>query len=130
MYKYLLLISILWVSCASPKLAIYKTIPNDVALIDLYLQKNHRFGVNFKDFDEVPPKTYLFKGHWKEAGESIRLEFKLSKNDIPDINALFDPSLNEHRSVKIIDKKTIEFKKNAKRIHIWGLPCVKLELKK
>jgi hypothetical protein len=129
--KYLFPLSFLFlISCSSAKYAAYEVSANDVADIDLILRKNKTFLIHFKEFEEKPPKTYVFKGKWIERGDNIRLEFKLDKNDAPDLYALFDPSLDENRTVKIIDKKTIEFKTGAKKIKIWGLSVEKSNDKK
>lgn len=122
--KYLFILSgLIWFSCSPARHSVYQVTANDVADIDLILHKNQSFLIHFKVFEEKPPKRYKFTGKWSERGESIRLVFKLDKDDLPDLNALFDPALDETNSVRIIDKKTVEFKKTAKRIKIWGLSC-------
>lgn len=80
----------------------------------------------FKAFDDKPPKKYTFKGIWSENKVSIRLDFKLDKNDLPDIYALFDPALDDSNFIKIIDKNTIEFTKSTSTMVIWGLRCVRI----
>lgn len=121
---------ILIVSCSPAKYSMYEVTANDVADIDLILHKNKTFLIHFKVFEDRPPKKYKFKGKWTEKGDNIRLVFKLDKDDLPDLNALFDPALDESKSIRIIDKKTVEFKKSAKRIKIWGLACEKISDKK
>lgn len=116
------------IACSSPKIGWYQTVPNDVARIELVLKKNKTFELHFKDLDERPAKDYVFKGEWTEQKEKIRLLFKLDKNDLPDLYALFDPNLTEVPSVRILDKRTVEFKKTEKRIYIWGIPCRKMEI--
>jgi hypothetical protein len=126
MKYYLLILVFACISCSSAKKAMYESSPNDVAKIDLVLQKNKNFIIHFKDLEEKPPKTYQFKGNWKENGDYIKLIFKLDKDDLPDLKALFDPALDESKSVRILDKSTVEFKKNSKKIKIWGLSCLKV----
>ena len=122
--KYIILLFFVIVfSCNPAKYASYNVSANDVADIDLILRKNQTFLIHFKVFEEQPPKKYTFTGNWTEKGDNIRLVFKLDKDDLPDLKAFFDPALDESKSVKIIDKKTVEFKKTAKRIKIWGLSC-------
>ena len=129
--KYLLFLPFLLLICCSPaKHSIYEVSANDVADIDLVLHKNQSFLIHFKVFEDRPPKKYKFKGKWIEKGDNIRLVFKLDKDDLPDLNALFDPALDESKSIRIIDKKTVEFKKSTKRIKIWGLACEKISDKK
>lgn len=129
--KYLiLLIFPLILSCGSTKVVEYKVKANDVANIELALQKNKKFVIHFKAMDDEPPKNYTFKGKWSENGNYIRLNFKLDKEDLPDLYALFDPKLDESKSIKILDKKTVEFKKGTKRIVVWGLPLEKAGEKK
>jgi len=126
----LLLLSFLIAACSSPKKAIYETTANDVAQIELVIRKNQKFELYFKDLSERPEKRYKFKGSWSERKDRIQLNFHLDKNGLPDIKALFDPSLTEVKSVRIIDNKTVEFKKTDKMIYIWGLSCPKAELEK
>jgi hypothetical protein len=117
-------------SCGTAKIAEYKVGANDVADIQLELRKNKKFIIQFKVLDEQPPKKYEFKGKWSENGNTIRLNFKLDKDDLPDLYALFDPRLDESKTIKIIDKKTVEFKKGSKRIVVWGLQIEKSTEKK
>jgi hypothetical protein len=129
--KYLFLLPIvLLFSCSTAKQSVYKVAANDIADIDLVLHKNQTFLIHFKVFEEKPPKKYQFTGKWSEKGESIRLIFKLDKDDLPDLKALFDPALDNSKSIRIIDKKTVEFKKTAKKINIWGISCEKISDKK
>ncbi len=124
--KYIIfVVTVFCIGCSPAKHAVYHVAANDVADIDLVLRKNQTFLIHFKVFEEQPPKKYVFEGKWNDKGENIRLVFKLDKDDLPDLQALFDPSLDESRSVKIIDKRTVEFKKTAKKIKIWGLSCDK-----
>ncbi|MEI2696329.1 MAG: hypothetical protein WBO44_05605 [Saprospiraceae bacterium] len=125
-----ILFTFLICSCSSPKKAIYETTANDVAQIELVLRKNQKFELYFKDLSERPEKRYKFKGSWSERKDRIQLNFHLDKNGLPDIKALFDPSLTEVKSVRIIDAKTVEFKKTDKMIYIWGLSCPKSDLDK
>ena len=73
----------------------------------------------------MPPEKYTFTGNWNEKADMIRLNFKLNKQDLPDLYALFDPALDETKSIRILDKKTVEFKKSLRKINIWGLSCEK-----
>ncbi|HRG67341.1 MAG: hypothetical protein JNL65_09745 [Saprospiraceae bacterium] len=125
-----LLLGLLFTACSAPKKAMYETIPNDVAQIELLIRKNQKFELYFKDLSERPEKRYKFKGSWSERKDRIQLNFHLDKNGLPDIKALFDPSLTEVKSVRIIDTKTVEFKKTDKMIYIWGLSCPKTDLEK
>lgn len=117
-------------SCSSSKIAGYQTVANDVANIQLILKKNETFELHFKDLEERPAKTYVFKGKWSASKEKFKLIFKLDKNDLPDIYALFDPTLTDVPSVRILDKRTVEFKSSDKRIYIWGIPCHKMKIEK
>ncbi len=123
-----ILLSIILIACSSPKKALYHTSANDVAEIELILRKNQKFQMYFKDLSEHPEKRYKFKGRWLERKERIQLIFNLDKNGLPDIKALFDPNLTEVKSVKILDNKSVEFKKTEKTIYIWGLSCPKSDL--
>ncbi|MBK8956639.1 MAG: hypothetical protein IPM34_13950 [Saprospiraceae bacterium] len=123
-------ICIFLVACSSPKIGLYESGANDIARIQLVLLKNQTFELHFKDLDEKPEKNYIFKGKWTEIKDKIKLQFKLDKNGLPDLHALFDPSLTEIKSVKIIDKETVEFKKADKNIYIWGIACPKKKIEK
>ena len=121
---------LLWASCTPATRVFYQTRGNDVAMIDLRLRANHSFRMQFKALDDVPPKAYTFKGKWEDRQDKTRLQFRVNRKGIPDINALFDPSLDEKKSVRVIDSKTVEFKKDARRIAIWGLECERLDAPK
>lgn len=121
---------LLFTSCSSPKKWVYETSANDVAEIELVLRKNNKFQLHFKDLDEKPEKKYTFKGNWLNRKEMIQMLFKLDRKGLPDINALFDPSLAPTKTIRILDNKTIEFKQSLKSIYIWGLPCIKTDLDK
>ena len=124
--KYFIWISLLILSdCSTSKLADFKVTPNDVADIELILKKNKSFVIYFKVFEDMPPEKYTFTGNWNEKADMIRLNFKLNKQDLPDLYALFDPALDETKSIRILDKKTVEFKKSLRKINIWGLSCEK-----
>lgn len=120
----------MFLSCKAPKTGLYETVANDVAKIQLVLLKNKKFELHFKDLEEKPEKKYVFKGTWSEQKDKIRLQFKLDKNDLPDLYALFDPSLTEFKSIRILDKENVEFKKTDKTIYIWGISCPKVNIHK
>ncbi|MDQ3141355.1 MAG: hypothetical protein M3Q56_03805 [Bacteroidota bacterium] len=133
MKKYLVLILYLYFSCTPAKKTVYQVLPNDVADIQLVLKSNQKFQLNFKDMEEglhngkksIKNKVYKFKGTWKETADRKQLDFKLNKKNEPDLNALFDPTLDKNNSVKVIDNNSISFKKSASKIYIWGLLCEK-----
>jgi len=114
-------------SCASPKILSYQSGGNDVAKIELDVRRNHKFVLHFQDLGERPPKKYRFKGSWKDKKEHLYLSFRLDRKGLPNINALFDPRLTDHQTVRILDPQSVQFKKSLKTIYIWGVPCVKTE---
>lgn len=127
---YYIFIFLLLLSCKAPKTGLYETVANDIARIQLVLLKNKKFELHFKDLQEKPEKNYVFKGKWSEQKDKIQLHFKLDKNDLPDLRALFDPNLTEIKSVRILDKANVEFKKTEKTIYIWGISCPKKHIGK
>ncbi len=130
-FKYFGFLSLLLIaSCSTTNTLCYQSGANDVADIRLNFYKNQKFKLYFKELQETKSKTYTFKGKWNDQKESYQLRFKLSSDGKPDVKALFDPSITSSRTVRIIDRSTVEFKKSSKTIYVWGLPCSKIDLKK
>ncbi len=116
--------------CSNRKEICYEVVGNDVADIKLVLAPDQTFKMNFYPFEEESDsskenKHYIFTGSWVEKGEYFLLNFHQDNKEPLNLNALFDKSSDESKTVTIESDNSVSIKKDVDEIYIWGIACIK-----
>ena len=95
---------------------------NDNGLFDLSIEINPMAQLEISDDVEGDFDFYerKYSGQWKISESRVVLTFDNMGNEIKKI---FDSNIDEYKTTKIIDSKSIEFDKDSKFVTIKGVYC-------
>lgn len=102
---------------------IYLSGGNDMANIKLTLAPDRTFEFVMNILGEED--TLKSKGNWIKNKDNFSLVFN-NKNNL-NIHYLFDYKNSEGGKFRVIDDNTVEIKKDADQLFIWGINCFKKE---
>lgn len=96
----------------------YRSVGNGVADIQLSLDKDQSFQLNFNRMDEA--KEYVMKGTWTVADDNYVLKFRKSKLDV---FSLFSSNTGFRKNSFVEEGNTVKIPSSRPGVVIWGIYC-------